>query len=146
MKVILKADVNDRGKKGDVITVKDGYARNFLFPRGLAVEANAQNMNNAAARKKVAAHKKEMETQTAKELAKQFAQVSVTLKAKCGTTGRLFGAVTAAEVAAAVEETMGVEVDKKKIVMSPIKELGVYTLAVKLYPGVQATLKVIVEA
>lgn len=146
MKVILKADLTEKGKKGEIVNVSDGYARNYLFPRGLAIEANALNLNNAALAKQAAFHKKEQEKEAAQQVAQILEQGEVALKAKCGTAGRLFGAVTAAEVSSAIKESMGIDVDKKKIVMVPIKELGEYQLTIKLYAGVQAALKLIVEA
>ena len=146
MKVILKEDVKGQGKKGEIVNVSDGYARNYLFPRNLAQEATAQNLNSAQVKQEAAAHKKEMEKKNAQEMAKQLENKGVVIKAKCGSTGRLFGAITNAEIAEALNQQTGLELDKKKVVLAnPIKELGEYTVTVKLYAGVQATIGLKVE-
>ena len=146
MKVILLKDVKGQGKKGEIVSVSDGYARNYLFPRNLAQEATAQNLNSAQVKQEAAAHKKEMEKKNAQELAKQLENKCVVIKAKCGSTGRLFGAITNAEIAEALNQQTGLELDKKKVVLAnPIKELGEYTITVKLYAGVQATIGLKVE-
>lgn len=143
MKVILNADVKGKGKKGDIVNVSDGYARNFLFPKNLAKEATAQNLNAAKVAQDAAKHKKLVEKAEAVALAEKLSGKTVQLKAKCGEGNRLFGAVTAAEVAQALKESMGIEVDKKKIALSGgIKELGTYDVAVKVYAEVSATIKV----
>ena len=146
MKVILLKDVKGQGKKGEIVNVSDGYARNYLFPRNLAQEATAQNLNSAQVKQEAAAHKKEMEKKNAQEMAKQLENKGVVIKAKCGSTGRLFGAITNAEIAEALNQQTGLELDKKKLVLAnPIKELGEYTVTVKLYAGVQATIGLKVE-
>lgn len=146
MKAILLKDVKGQGKKGEIVSVSDGYARNYLFPRNLAQEATAQNLNSAQVKQEAAAHKKEMEKKNAQELAKQLENKGVVIKAKCGSTGRLFGAITNAEIAEALNQQTGLELDKKKVVLAnPIKELGEYTITVKLYAGVQATIGLKVE-
>ena len=143
MKVILNADVKGKGQKGDIVNVSDGYARNFLFPKNLAKEATAQNLNAAKVAQDAAKHKKLVEKAEALALAEKLSGKTVQLKAKCGEGNRLFGAVTAAEVAEALKESMGIEVDKKKIALSGgIKELGTYDVAVKVYAEVSATIKV----
>ncbi len=114
MKVILNADVKGKGKKGEIVNVSDGYARNFLFPKNLAKEATSQNLNAAKVALDAAKHKKLVEKAEALALAENSGK-TVQLKAKCGEGSRLFGAVTAAEVAEALKESMGVEVDKKKL-------------------------------
>ncbi len=145
MKVILKADVKGNGKKGEIINVSDGYARNFLFPKGLAVEANAQAMNeynNAASSK---AHHEKVLKDAAEDAKKILDAASVTIKAKAGQGGRLFGSVTSKEIAAEIKNALKLDVDKKKIVLdSDIKAFGTYTVPVKLYSGVTANLKVVV--
>ncbi|MBQ7798880.1 MAG: 50S ribosomal protein L9 [Oscillospiraceae bacterium] len=145
MKVILKADVKGNGKKGEIINVSDGYARNFLFPKGLAVEANAQAMNeynNAASSK---AHHEKVLKDAAEDAKKKLDVASVTIKAKAGAGGRLFGSVTSKEIAAEIKNALKLDVDKKKIVLdSDIKAFGTYTVPIKLYAGVTANLKVIV--
>ena len=146
MKVILLKDVKGQGKKGEIVNVSDGYARNYLFPRNLAQEATAQNLNSAQVKQEAAAHKKEMEKKNAQEMAKQLENKGVVIKAKCGSTGRLFGAITNAEIAEALNQQTGLELDKKKgVLANPIKELGEYTVTVKLYAGVQATIGLKVE-
>ena len=146
MKVILLKDVKGQGKKGEIVSVSDGYARNYLFPINLSQEATAQNLNSAQVKQEAAAHKKEMEKKNAQELAKQLENKGVVIKAKCGSTGRLFGAITNAEIAEALNQQTGLELDKKKVVLAnPIKELGEYTITVKLYAGVQATIGLKVE-
>ena len=146
MKDILLKDVKGQGKKGEIVNVSDGYARNYLFPRNLAQEATAQNLNSAQVKQEAAAHKKEMEKKNAQEMAKQLENKGVVIKAKCGSTGRLFGAITNAEIAEALNQQTGLELDKKKVVLAnPIKELGEYTVTVKLYAGVQATIGLKVE-
>lgn len=146
MKVILLKDVKGQGKKGEIVNVSDGYARNYLFPRNLAQEATAQNLNSAQVKQEAAAHKKEMEKKNAQEMAKQLENKGVVIKAKCGSTGRLFGAITNAEIAEALNQQTGLELDKKKVVLAnPIKELGEYTVTVKLYAGVQAKIGLKVE-
>ena len=143
MKVILNADVKGKGKKGEIVNVSDGYARNFLFPKNLAKEATAQNLNAAKVAQDAAKHRKLVEKAEAVALAEKLSGKTVQLKAKCGEGNRLFGAVTAAEVAEALKENMGIEVDKKKIALSGgIKELGTYDVAVKVYAEVSATIKV----
>ena len=146
MKVILLSDVKGQGKKGEIVNVIDGYARNFLFPRNLAQEANAQNLNSAQVRQDAAAHKKAVEKKNAEELAAQLADRGVTIQAKCGSTGRLFGAITNAEIAEALSAQTGLDIDKKKVVLqNPIKELGTYTVTLKLYAGVQTNIRLTVQ-
>ena len=146
MKVILLSDVKGQGKKGEIVNVSDGYARNFLFPRNLAQEANAQNLNSAQVRQDAAAHKKAVEKKNAEELAAQLADRGVTIQAKCGSTGRLFGAITNAEIAEALSAQTGLDIDKKKVVLqNPIKEVGTYTVTLKLYAGVQTNIRLTVQ-
>lgn len=146
MKVILLSDVKGQGKKGEIVNVSDGYARNFLFPRNLAQEANAQNLNSAQVRQDAAAHKKAVEKKNAEELAAQLADRGVTIQAKCGSTGRVFGAITNAEIAEALSAQTGLDIDKKKVVLqNPIKELGTYTVTLKLYAGVQTNIRLTVQ-
>lgn len=143
MKVILKADVKGKGKAGELCNVSDGYARNYLFPRGLAMEANAQAMNELRNREEANAHRKQVEREDAEGAAKTLEGKTVTLTAKAGSAGRLFGAVTAKEIAEAVKKELGVDVDKRKIVLdADIKACGVYEVEVKLLAGVTAKMKV----
>ncbi len=146
MKVILKADVKGQGKKGEIINVSDGYARNFLFKNGLADEATASAVNSARISAEAAEHRKAVEKAAAAELKKQLENESVTVKIKVGENGKLFGALNSQQIADALAEK-GMTVDKKKIVIAePIKALGRYTVTVKCYAEISAKLTVIVEA
>ena len=145
MKVILKADVKGNGKKGEIINVSDGYARNFIFPKGLAVEANAQAMNeynNAVASKE---HHEKESRELAEQNKKKLEAAEIKIAAKAGAGGRLFGSVTSKEIAAEIKKTLSLDIDKKKIVLdSDIKAFGTFTIPVKLYSGITANLKVTV--
>ena len=143
MKVILNADVKGKGKKGEIVYVSDGYARNFLFPKKLATEATAANLNAAKIAEDAKKHRRDVEKQEAIELGKKLEAAELTVKGKCGEGTRLFGSITSAEIAEAIKEAHGVEVDKKKIVLSePIKELGSYTVQVKVYAEIAVSVKV----
>lgn len=142
MKVILKADVKGLGKKGDLVNASDGYARNFLFPKGLAVEADAQavtEMKNAEASKQ---YKYDTEKAHAEALAKKLEGTTLQFKMKAGTGGRLFGSVTAKEIAQKMKTECSVNVDKRKITAPEIKSFGTFTVTVKLFQGVTADVKV----
>ena len=145
MKVILLQDVKSIGKKGDLCNVSDGYARNFLLPRKLAKEANAQAMNefkNAEAAKE---YKVKVETEKAQENAKALSDKTVKISAKAGQNGKLFGSVTAKELAEEIGRQYGVEVDKRKIVLeNDIKAFGTYSFDLKFYNGITATMSVVV--
>lgn len=146
MKVILKADVKGQGKKGEVINVSDGYARNFLFKNGLAEEATASGMNAVRLAAEAAEHRKAVEKAAALDLKKQLDQTTVTVKIKVGESGKLFGALNTQAISDALNQ-MGITLDKKKIVIAePIKALGRYTVTAKLYPEIAAKLTVVVEA
>ena len=143
MKVILEKDVKALGKKGNVVEVSDGYARNYLFPKNLAVEASNSNINVLNQQKAAEKSKKQKEMAVAKELESSIAKLKVTIKAKAGENGRLFGSITAKDVADALKEQHGIDIDKKKIVMNDaIKSLGTTVLNVKLYEGITGKLKV----
>ncbi len=143
MKVILLEDIKGKGKKGDIVTVSDGYARNFLFPGAKAQEANTQNVTTANQKKSATAHQKEMELTAARELAKKIKTLEITIKAKSGEAGRLFGSITSKEIASELKKQHGISIDKKKIVLNDhIKVLGNYSVNIKLYPGVSSTLTV----
>ncbi len=144
MKVILTQDVKGQGKKGELVNVSDGYARNFLFPRGLATEANAAAMNELKNREEAAAFHKEQEKKQAQETAAAIDGKTVKLTARAGQGGRLFGAVTAKEVAEALSRDYGVKFDKRKIEMGDIKAFGSYSAEVKLNFGVTAKITVMV--
>lgn len=143
MKVIFLQDVKGSGKKGEVKNVADGYARNMLLPKGYAVEATAQNMSKLQGQQSSAQHKIDLEIQAAKEAAAKINSKKVNVKAKAGSNGKLFGSVTASNVADAISEQLEVKVDKKKIVLSAdIKNFGSYTAVVKLYNGISETIDV----
>ena len=146
MKLLLEQDVKGTGKKGEIVDVSDGYARNFLLPRKLATPADAQAVNAANISKSAAAHKKFQAGVAARELAKQLEGAVITVKAKVGENGHLFGSITGKEVAAALAEQKQVEIDKKKIALAdPIRALGEYNVRVSLYENTFALLKVTVE-
>lgn len=143
MKVILKADVKGVGKKGEVINASDGYARNFLFPRGLAIEANEGNIKTYEAQKSNEAKKKAQELENAKELAKKLSELTITLKVKTGDNGKLFGSITSKDIAEEIKKQHKIDVDKKKVVLvEAIKVAGTYNVEVKVYPEVSAKIKV----
>jgi len=145
MKVLLEQDVKGTGKKGEVINVSDGYARNFLLPRKLATPADAQAVNAASIQKSAAAHRKFQAGIQARDLAKQLEGAQVTVRAKVGENGRLFGTVTGKEIAAALKEQTGIEIDKKKISLAePIRALGETAVRVSLFENTFANLKVVV--
>ena len=139
MKVILLADVKGTGKKQEIVNVSDGYARNFLFPKGLAKEATPGAAKEVE-KKQAAERAREMERRlTAEKKAASLRGKVITVKAKCGAQGRLYGSVTGAEIAEALKEQHGVEVDKRKIDLSePIRTVGETDIVVKLYPEISA--------
>lgn len=142
MKVILTQDVKAQGKKGDVVEVSDGYARNYLFKNGLATEATASALNSVKLKKEADEHRRKVEKAAAEELAKKISAASVTVKIKVGENGKLFGALNSQAIAEALK-AQGIEVDKKKIVMNePIKTLGTYTVTVKPYAEISVKLTV----
>ncbi len=146
MKVIFLQDVKGSGKKGEVKTVADGYARNMLLPKGYAVEATAKNMNLLEGQKASAQHKIDLEIAAAKEAAAKVKGKKVKISAKAGSNGKLFGSVTAGNVADALNEQFGVKVDKKKITLSTdIKNFGSYTAVIKFYNGVAETIDIDVD-
>ena len=144
MKVILTQDVKSLGKKGELVNASDGYARNFLFPRKLAVEANAQAMNELKNREAAEKFRLETELKNAKETAAKIDGKSVKLTAKAGQGGRLFGSVTAKEVAEQIKAQFGVDIDRRKISMSDIKSFGTFNAEIKVYNGVNAAIYVMV--
>lgn len=143
MKVILKADVKSVGKKGEIINASDGYARNFLFPKGLAVEATDGNVKALQAVKENEKKKKAEELQKAKELAKKIEGLTVIIKAKTGENGKLFGSITSKDIAEELKKQHKIDIDKKRIALEEaIKSAGVFNVEAKVYPEVSATLKV----
>lgn len=144
MKVILKQDVKGLGKKGELVQASDGYVRNFLFPRGLAMEANAQAMNELKNREDAARYHQEMSRKAAEETANALEGKTLSLKARAGQSGKLFGSVTTKEVAEELKKQFGVDVDKRKIAMADIKAYGSYTAEIKLLQGIVAKITVAV--
>ncbi len=143
MKVILKADIKGVGKKDELINASDGYARNFLFPKNLAVEANTENMNKLKAQKDANQFKKDTEKEEAKKLAEKLKKIMVTIKVKTGENGKIFGGVSAKEIAENLETQHNIKIDKKKIELKEtIKTLGTQMVNVKLFDGVIGTIKV----
>lgn len=144
MKVIFQQDVKGVGKKGELKNVSDGYARNFLLPKKLAVEATNQAMNEYNNKNAAAAHHKAEEIASAQALADKLNGNIVKLKAKAGDNGKLFGAVTTKEIASLLTEQFGFAVDKRKITAPDIKELGSYNIEVKMYQGIVAKMTIAV--
>ena len=145
MKVVLLADVKGQGKKNDIVTVSDGYARNFLFPRKLAVEADAKILNEIKGREDSLRHKIEVETAEAKAVAAKMDTLLVKITASSGADGRLYGSITAKDIADHLAKDYGITVDKRKIQLSdPIRAYGKYDLDVKLYTDVTAKVHVLV--
>lgn len=142
MEVILKKDVKGLGKAGDKVKASDGYARNFLFPKGLAVEANAQTLTEYKNSEASKQHKIDVDIATAKDAQSKLQGKTVRLTAKAGQNGRLFGSVTAKDVAEAITKQLGVAVDKRKLSVADIKNFGTYSAEIKLYTGISATLTV----
>jgi large subunit ribosomal protein L9 len=133
MKVILQADVKDQGKRGDLVEVSDGYARNFLLPRKLAVEATADALNAFKNKEAAKAHQLQVGRENAVKLAKTLKETVITISAKGGSAGRLFGSVTAKEISEALENLHGIKLDKHKIVLKePLRTAGRHTVQVKL--------------
>lgn len=146
MKVILLKDVKDQGKKDDIINVSDGYARNFLFPRKLAAEATAANINEAKSKQQALVARAAKEKQAAKEAAEKLDGKKITLAVKTGENGKLFGAISAKDVADGIAAQLGEQIDKKKLVVDTIKNVGTYDAVIKVYPGISAKITVEVVA
>ena len=144
MKVILLADVKGHGKKGELCNVSDGYARNFLFPKKLAVEADNTALNELKNREEAKAHHKQEEINAANATAKALEGKTVTIKAKAGSNGKLFGSVTSKEIALEIDNSLKIKVDRKKMQVADTKNFGEYTAEIKLYPGISAKVNVIV--
>ena len=146
MKVILLQDVKGKGKKGQLLEISDGYARNFLLPRKLAVEATADAVNTKKMNDKAAAEKAAKERAEALEISHKLREMTLTVTAKGGGAGRLFGSVTNQEIADALKAKSGINLDKRKIVISdPIKSVGTYTVTCKLGYEITAPLTVKIE-
>lgn len=143
MKVILKADIKGVGKKDEVINASDGYARNFLFPKNLAVEANAENMSKLKAKQDSNAFKKSQEKEEAQKIADKLSKILLKIKVKAGANGKIFGGVSSKEIAESLEKQYQIKVDKKKIdLKETIKTLGIITVDIKLFEGVIGKVKV----
>lgn len=144
MKVILKADVKGQGKKGELVNVSDGYARNFLFPRDLASPADAQAMNELKNKEEAARFHAAEERKAAQAAADALQGKTVKIVAKAGQNGRLFGSITTKEVAQMLKTQYGVEVDRRKISMTDVKAHGTYEAQIRLHAGIEATVSVVV--
>ena len=146
MKVILLQDIKSVGKKNQIINANDGYARNFLFPKKLAIEANKENMLKLEAKQASNAHKKNLEIEENKKKAEQIEKTTLELKVKAGNNGKTFGGITAKEIAEALKKQIGIEIDKKKITLKEtIKTLGKYEVEIKFGDGVNAKLKIYIK-
>jgi len=145
MKVVLLQDVKALGKKGELVNTSDGYARNFLFPKKLAVEAGAQVMSEFKSKDEAAKHKIEVEKQNARDTAAKLTGVVVKISATAGADGKLYGSVTTKDIAEQLAAQTGISIDKRKIVLNEqIKAFGTYSLDVKLYPEIVGKVNVVV--
>lgn len=146
MEVILLQDVKALGKKGELVKVSDGYARNFILPKKLGVEANAKNRNDLKLQKAAEERRQKEQLEEAQKLAEEIGGKKIVLRIRTGEGGRTFGSVSTKEIAAACKEQLGLEVDKKKMALSdPIKSPGIFTVPLKIHPKVTAELKVEVQ-
>ncbi len=143
MKVVLLQDVKALGKKGDMVNASDGYARNFLLPRGLAKEVNAQVLNEFKNAENSKKYKQEQEIAAAEKAKSQLDGKTFVIKSKAGQGGKLFGSITTKEVAAEIKKAYSIDIDKRKIVMNDIKTCGSYSAEIKLYSGISATVTVV---
>ena len=147
MEIILMQDVRSLGKKGEIVKVSDGYARNFIFPKKLGVQASKQNLYELEQQKAAEAKRQKELLEEAKDFAKKLGEISIKVGIKAGEGGKTFGSISTKEIAAAVKDQFNLDIDKKKIQLSdPIKNAGSYTVPVKLHPQVTADMKVLVEA
>jgi large subunit ribosomal protein L9 len=147
MRIVLRDDVDNLGKKGDLVDVADGYARNYLVPRGLALKASAGSQKQADAMRRNREARDRREREGAQALAAQFEGRTITIEARAGGEGRLFGSVTATDIAEAVQNQTGAEIDRRKLTLDePLKELGGVDVQVRLHPDVVATVHVDVVA
>ncbi len=143
MQVVLLEDVKALGKKGDIVKVSDGYARNFILPRKLGVEATPKNLNDLKLQRANAEKVAARQLEEAKELAERIGSLSVSLEMKAGTAGKAFGSISGKEIAAAAKEQLGLDIDKKKLILpEPIKTFGTHEVPVKLHKDVTAKLAV----
>ncbi len=144
MKVILTKDVKELGKKGELVNVADGYGKNYLIPRKLAVVADTAAMNELKSREAAKQHRLEVEKATAMENAELLRDKTVKVTANAGAGGKLFGSVTSKEIAEKIKAEYGVEIDKKRIVVEDIRAFGTYPMTVKIYTGIQVPMYVMV--
>ncbi|MCT8977591.1 50S ribosomal protein L9 [Clostridium sp. CX1] len=144
MKVILLKDVKSLGKKGDIVNSSDGYARNYLFPRGLAQEATDSNLHILNNKKEAERRQKLAEIEAAQKLAESLKGKEIKLTVKSGENGRLFGSITAKDIADELNKKLNLKIDKKKIVVDTIRQLGSYDVEVKLYPEISTKVKVVI--
>lgn len=138
MKVILKQDVKNLGKKGELVNASDGYARNYLFPKGLAVEANTSAMNDFNNKENAKKFHKAEEIKAANANAEKIEGKTFKFTAKAGANGKLFGSVTSKDVSAKIKADLGLDIDKRKIVLDDVKQFGTYEAEVKIYQGISA--------
>lgn len=147
MKVILLQDIKGVGKKDQIINANDGYARNYLFPKKLAVEANAGNLGNLKAKQESNQYRKDVEKEEATKLANKLKDITLNLKVKAGENGKIFGGVTSKEISDNLKAQYKIEIDKKKIILNEtIKVLGTFVVDIKLYEGIIGKLKVQISA
>lgn len=147
MRVILLEDVEGLGTKGDLVEVADGYGRNYLVPRGLAEEATKGNIKSLEQRRQALLRRAEQERAAAQAQAERIAAATVTVLARAGEKGRLFGSVTTADIAEAVQEQLGIEIDRRRVQLDePIRAIGSYEVPVKLHQDVTATIRLTVQA
>ena len=145
MKVIFMQDVKGQGKKGEIKNVSDGYAKNFLIPKGAAIEATAANLNDLKGKNDSIKFKKDTEEDNAKKLADKLKDLAVKISAKCGDNGKLFGSITSKDLSEELKKQHNIEIDKRKFNMpDAIKSSGEFNISIKLHPGIVGTLKVFV--
>ena len=143
MKVILLDNIKGVGKKDEIINASDGYARNFLFPKKLAVEANNENMSKLKAKKQSEQYKKDVNKENAEKIAKKLDDITLTIKVKAGENGKIFGGVTSKEISEELKKQYKIDIDKKKIILNEnIKNFGSFDISMKLFEGVTGKLKV----
>lgn len=142
MKVILKQDVKSLGKKGELVNASDGYARNFLIPKGLAMEANATAMNDFNNKESAKKYHKAEEIKAAKADAEKLEGKTFRLTAKAGANGKLFGSVTSKDISAKIKQDLSLDIDKRKITVDDIKQFGTYEAEIKIYQGISAKIYV----
>ena len=143
MEIVLLEDVKALGKKGQIVKVNDGYARNFLLPKKLAVEANSANMNKLKAKQDSNQYRKNVEKEEAQKLAEKMNKISLRIQVKAGENGKIFGGVSAKDISEAFEKQHNIKIDKKKIdLKETIKTLGIHTVSIKLFEGVIGKIKV----